>query len=92
MIGCNVFINYIPNHLDIEQGILLTTQDIQKIHIGMTKTDIFSCIGTPILQDLFELNTWFYIYYHYYVDGQFKSQTIKLIFDSNDMLINMNNL
>lgn len=90
--GCKILNHYISTNLNIKQGIYLTAQDLQKIQIGLTKSEIFSNIGYPILQDLFEKNKWYYVYYHYYSHNHTQHQTLALTFDSNDILICISNL
>lgn len=92
ILGCNISEDHIFKNLDIEQGVYLTVQDIQKIHLGATKSEVLSSIGDPVLKDLFGSNTWYYVYYRYYSNGQSQSQTIILSFDANDVLVLINNL
>lgn len=92
MIGCKIKKFNIIQNLDIKQGIYLNKQDIQKIRIGLNKSEIYSIIGSPVLKDLCNPNIWYYIYIHYYPNGQFQIQTIILTFDINDILILINEL
>lgn len=91
-VGCNILQYYISNQSDIEQGIYLTKKDMQKVKIGMTKNEVCNNIGSPVLQDLFKINIWYYIYYHFYVNNQSDVQIIELIFNSNNVLTTINYL
>lgn len=88
-IGCGTW-NYIPIHFNIEQGISLSKEDMQKIYIGSTKSYIFANIGPPILQDLFGRNQFYYVFCRYNTKNGLEYQTIELSFDSNDILVAIN--
>lgn len=88
--GCNAWKYHIPQYLDIEQGIYLTQQDIKKISLGMSKTEIFLKIGFPILKNFFGLNKWYYVYCHYNIKGELEYKTIELEFNLDDILILIN--
>ncbi|ADV33930.1 Small protein A [Candidatus Blochmanniella vafra str. BVAF] len=83
-------INYHLNYLNTKQGSYLQSQDIQKIRIGMTKSEILSNIGiTPTLKNCFGSNIWYYIY-HQYINGKLQYQTVILTFNNNDILTDFN--
>lgn len=73
-----------------EQGTYLTQKDIQKIKIGMTKSEILSCIESPpTLKNIFGSNTWYYVYHKCYNSKLLDYRTIILQFDSHDKLITL---
>lgn len=85
--SCSILQKNISKNYNIKQGNHLKAHDIQKIHIGMTKPEISHAIGLPTLQDLFETNIWYYIYYNHHHHAIKELQTITLIFDKNNILI-----
>lgn len=60
--GCSSWVY----RIDIPQGNFLEQKDIDKLQVGMTKEQVKFILGSPVLVDSFEDNTWHYIY-------QFKS-------------------
>jgi len=56
--------------IDIPQGNYLEQKNIDKIQVGMTKEQVKFILGSPVLMDTFDNDTWNYIY-------RFKSGTSK---------------
>ena len=52
--------------IDIPQGNFLDKKSVDKLQLGMTKEQVKFVIGSPVVEDSFENNTWHYVY-------QFKS-------------------
>lgn len=48
--------------LDIQQGNLVTQEQLAKVKPGMTRIDVRNILGTPLLQDAFNANRWDYAY------------------------------
>ena len=48
--------------IDIPQGNYLEQKSIDKIQIGMTKEQVKFILGSPVLVDTFDKNTWNYVY------------------------------
>ncbi|PCI53220.1 MAG: outer membrane assembly protein BamE [Gammaproteobacteria bacterium] len=48
--------------IDIPQGNYLEQKSIDKIQIGMTKEQVKFILGSPVVVDTFDNNTWNYIY------------------------------
>ncbi|HCH68973.1 MAG TPA: outer membrane protein assembly factor BamE [Colwellia sp.] len=48
--------------IDIPQGNYLEQKSIDKIQIGMTKEQVKFILGSPVLVDTFDNNTWYYVY------------------------------
>lgn len=71
-------------HPEINQGNYLTSADIAKIHTGMTKQQVIYILGTSMLKDPFDSNTWYYICYRDLDQELITPQT--LIFNKSDIL------
>lgn len=56
--------------IDIPQGNYLEQKNIDKIQIGMTKEQVKFILGSPVVVDAFDNDTWNYVY-------RFKSGTSK---------------
>ncbi|MEW6989535.1 outer membrane protein assembly factor BamE [Colwelliaceae bacterium 6441] len=48
--------------IDIPQGNYLEQKDIDKLQIGMTKEQVKFVLGSPVVLDSFNKNTWHYVY------------------------------
>ena len=50
--------------IDIQQGNLLDEDDINKVDLGMTRSQVQFLLGTPMVSDSFHRNRWDYTYYY----------------------------
>ena len=57
--GCSV---YRP---DLQQGQSLESEDIDKVTIGMSASEVREILGTPLVNDVFNNQRWDYIYFAY---------------------------
>jgi outer membrane protein assembly factor BamE len=48
--------------IDIPQGNYLEQKSIDKIQVGMTKEQVKFVLGSPVLVDTFDKDTWNYVY------------------------------
>lgn len=87
---CSVFkkVVYRP---DINQGNYLTAADIAKVHTGMTKQQVTYTLGTSMMKNPFDSNTWYYIFRRESGHKFISQQTLTLIFNSSDILIHIDN-
>ncbi|WP_431225335.1 outer membrane protein assembly factor BamE [Serratia sp. L9] len=88
--GCSTFqkVVYRP---DINQGNYLTPTDVAKIHKGMTQQQVAYTLGTPMMQDPFGTQTWFYVFRQEPGHEKITQQTLTLTFDSSGVLTDMQN-
>ena len=56
--GCSSWIY----RIDIPQGNYLEQKDINKLQIAMTKEQVKFILGSPVVLDAFDEDTWYYIY------------------------------
>lgn len=57
--GCSSFS---PYKMDIRQGNYITPEMRQKVKIGMSRQQVSSILGSPLVSDVFHANRWDYIY------------------------------
>ncbi|BES83659.1 outer membrane protein assembly factor BamE [Pectobacterium araliae] len=76
---------------DINQGNYLAPADVAKIHTGMTKQQVAYTLGTPMMQDPFGSDTWFYVFRQQPGHESVKQQTLTLTFGGSGVLTNINN-
>ncbi|USS96257.1 outer membrane protein assembly factor BamE [Serratia symbiotica] len=88
--GCSTFekVVYRP---DINQGNYLTPTDVAKIQKGMTQQQVAYTLGTPMLQDPFGTQTWFYVFRQQPGHEGITQQTLTLTFNSAGVLTDIQN-
>ncbi len=57
--GCSFFSGY---HVPTLQGNMLTASMRDSIHVGMSKSTVRRILGSPVLNNLFSANKWYYAY------------------------------
>ena len=57
--GCSSFS---PYKMDIRQGNYITPEMRQKVKVGMSRQQVSSILGSPLVSDVFHANRWDYIY------------------------------
>jgi outer membrane protein assembly factor BamE len=50
------------HRIDIQQGNLVTQEQLAKVKTGMSRLDVRNALGTPLLQDVFNGNRWDYYF------------------------------
>lgn len=51
------------HRVDIQQGNFLDIEDIDRVAVGMTRVQVRSLLGTPMVADPFVSTRWDYVYY-----------------------------
>lgn len=51
------------HRIDIQQGNFLDPEDIDRVAVGMTRVQVRSLLGTPMVADPFVHTRWDYVYY-----------------------------
>ena len=83
--GLFIFLSACSNYkLEVQQGNLITQETISKLQKGMSKQEVQSLLGTPLLQDSFDNNRWDYVFYQ--KKNKTKSQNITLRFKNNQLI------
>ena len=57
--GCTSFS---PYKMDIRQGNYVTVEMSKKVKVGMSRQQVSSLLGSPLISDVFHANRWDYIY------------------------------
>jgi len=57
--GCSWFT---PYKMEIRQGNYVTPEMSKKIRVGMSRQQVSSVLGSPLVSDVFHANRWDYIY------------------------------
>ena len=95
LIACLVWLpacSYLsPHKIDIQQGNFISSEAFAKVKTGMTKLEVRTALGTPILQDVFHANRWDYYFSHEQYGGFAKlkrvneERRITLFFESDKL-------
>jgi len=62
-LGTSVMTTGCVYRIDIQQGNFLEDKDIDRVTVGMTRVQVRSLLGTPMVADPFESSRWDYVYY-----------------------------
>lgn len=57
--GCSSFS---PYTMEIRQGNYVTPEMRSKIKVGMSRQQVISVLGSPLISDVFHANRWDYVY------------------------------
>ena len=76
--GCTSFS---PYKLDIRQGNYVTPEMHKKIKVGMSRQQVTSALGSPLVSDVFHANRWDYIYRLEEKGKLVESQRLTLFFE-----------
>jgi outer membrane protein assembly factor BamE len=52
-----------PYRITIVQGNFVSKEAAAQMHVGMTRTEVRTLLGTPLLTDMFHDNRWDYVFY-----------------------------
>ncbi|MEQ1667660.1 MAG: outer membrane protein assembly factor BamE [Sulfuriferula sp.] len=77
-----------PYKIDIQQGNFLDDAMVDKLKVGMTRTQVKFILGTPLVTDVFHANRWDYIY-TYRKDGKLTEQRRVVLYFNGDVLESM---
>lgn len=77
--GCTTY------KLEIQQGNVVSEQDIAKLRIGMSKDQVKSLLGTPLLQDDFQQGRWDYTFTLKQGGKDVERKDLVLIFKNNSL-------
>jgi outer membrane protein assembly factor BamE len=70
---------------DVEQGNMVSAEQLAKVSIGMDKRTVQGLLGTPLVEDAFRNDRWDY-YYSLRRDGKLVKQTLLTLSFENGRL------
>ncbi|MEE9303418.1 MAG: outer membrane protein assembly factor BamE [Thiotrichaceae bacterium] len=77
MTGCTSY------KLEVQQGNAISPEAVTQLKKGMSKAEVTSLLGTPLLQDSFQLNRWDYVFYISKAGKQRERKDLVLTFNGN---------
>ncbi|MFO1289091.1 MAG: outer membrane protein assembly factor BamE [Nitrosomonas sp.] len=60
-ISCS-YLPSLPYKIDIQQGNVVTEDMVEKLRLGMTRSQVRFVLGSPLITDVFHINRWDYVY------------------------------
>ena len=71
--------------LDIQQGNVITAEEISRLELGMPKRKVSHLIGTPAVQDVFHEDRWDYVYTFQKGGGEREQRAISVFFENGKL-------
>lgn len=75
-----------PYRPDVHQGNLVTNEQVEQLHVGMTQMQVQFLLGVPLLRDMFHQNRWDYVYYVNPRSGEAQKRRLTVFFDESGRL------
>ncbi len=72
-----------PYKIEIQQGNVLTQEDVAQLRPGMTHAQVRYLLGTPLLTDIFHADRWDYVYTLSKKGQRMEERHITLFFDGD---------
>ncbi len=70
----------IVHRIDVQQGNVVTQEQVDQLRPGMTRQQVRYLLGTPLIQDTFHPERWDYVYYFKPGRGEPQETKITLVF------------
>lgn len=77
-----------PYRVTVQQGNILDKKLVSKLSVGMSKNQVESLLGTPVLTNTFDHNTWTYVSTKQVNGGAIERQKLIIKF-KNDKLVQL---
>ncbi|AVQ88305.1 MULTISPECIES: outer membrane protein assembly factor BamE [Gammaproteobacteria] len=88
--GCST-VEKVVYRIDVDQGNYLEQKDVAQLRQGMNKDQVLYLLGTPLLNDPFGSDTWYYVFRQQKGHDAPTQQTLVLSFDSQGLLSQIKN-
>ena len=74
-----------PHRIEIQQGNFVSQEMVAQLKSGMTKEQVRSVLGTPLLTDIFHAERWDYVYWRVEPSGKKESRKLVVFFDDGKL-------
>lgn len=78
--GCAVDFLSWTHRIDIQQGNIITQEDVDQLKPGMNRNQVRFIMGTPLIQDPFHKDRWDYVYTLKRGSGEYTKQRVTVEF------------
>ena len=72
--------------MEVQQGNALSNETVSQLKQGMSKSEVASILGTPLLQDNFRENRWDYVYFVKKGNKSTQPKGITLLFQDEQLI------
>jgi outer membrane protein assembly factor BamE len=72
--------------VDVQQGNIVDQEMVDKLRLGMTKSQVRFVLGTPLVVDTFNQSRWDYFYNRVTSQGRETQQQVTIFFNKEDEL------
>ncbi len=74
-----------PYKIEIQQGNFVSQEMVSQLRSGMSKEQVRSVLGTPLLTDIFHAERWDYVYWREQSNGKRESRKLVVYFDGGKL-------
>ncbi len=74
-----------PHRIDIQQGNVVTQDQVAKLKLGMNRLQVRDILGTPLLTDKFHADRWDYVFTLRQSGVPLQRRNVVLIFDGDNL-------
>jgi outer membrane protein assembly factor BamE len=75
-----------PYRMEIQQGNFVTQEMVSRLEPGMSKDQVRSILGTPLLADIFHADRWDYLYTREGQDGKREERRLVVHFSDGKLV------
>jgi outer membrane protein assembly factor BamE len=72
-----------PYKVEVQQGTVVTPENVGRLKLGMTRSQVSFVMGTPLLADAFHADRWDYVYYLRKRERVVERRKVALFFDGD---------
>ena len=81
--GCSIADWRLVHRIDVQQGNVISEEDLNRLKPGMTRRQVQYVIGSPMVADVFHQDRWDYIYLMEPGYGEATSEHVTLYFEAD---------
>lgn len=85
LVGCANWANFGVYRIDIQQGNVVTAEAVSNLKVGMSKADVRSALGAPLLMDPFHADRWDYYFSSSKGGRELERDNVTLIFKDDKL-------
>ena len=74
-----------PHRIDVQQGNALDSENIARLKLGLSRSQVRFLLGTPLVVDPFRTDRWDYVYLFYEAGTLVEQKRITLFFDGDTL-------
>lgn len=84
--GCDTLSRIGPHRIDVQQGNDLDQENVSRLKLGLSRSQVRFLLGTPLVVDPFRNDRWDYVYVFYKAGVLAEQRRISLFFDGETLI------